>query len=68
MNWLWLVSYFFGGVVTANAIPHFVAGMMGRPFQSPFAKPPGGLLTLLSQRTSMILWGFCANGQVRRQN
>jgi len=26
------------------------------------------LLTLLSQRTSMILWGFYANGQVRRQN
>lgn len=26
------------------------------------------LLTLLSRRTSMILWGFCANGQIRRQN
>jgi hypothetical protein len=41
MNWLWLVSYFFGGVLAANAVPHFVAGSMGRPFQSPFAKPPG---------------------------
>jgi hypothetical protein len=39
MNWLWLVSYLFGGVFAANAIPHFVAGTMGRPFQSPFAKP-----------------------------
>jgi hypothetical protein len=24
-----------------NAVPHFVSGVMGRPFQSPFAKPPG---------------------------
>jgi hypothetical protein len=28
MNWLWLVSYFFGGAFAANAIPHFVAGTM----------------------------------------
>jgi hypothetical protein len=41
MNWLWLVSYFFGGIFLTNAIPHFVSGMMGRSFQSPFAKPPG---------------------------
>ena len=41
MNWLHLVSYFFGGIFLANAIPHFVSGTMGRPFQSPFAKPPG---------------------------
>ncbi len=39
MNWVWLVSYFFGGVFAANAIPHFVAGTMGRPFQSPFGNP-----------------------------
>jgi hypothetical protein len=55
MNWLWLVSYFFGGVFAANAIPHFVAGMMGRPFQSPFAKPPG---QGLSSATVNVLWGF----------
>jgi len=37
MNWLHLLSYFFGGVFLANAVPHFVSGTMGRPFQSPFA-------------------------------
>lgn len=56
MNWLWLVSYFFGGVFTANAIPHFVAGGMGRSFQSPFAKPPG---EGLSSSTVNVVWGFC---------
>jgi hypothetical protein len=55
MNWLWLVSYFFGGVFTANSIPHFVAGAMGRPFQSPFAKPPG---KGLSSSTVNVIWGF----------
>jgi hypothetical protein len=39
MNWLYLLSYFFGSVFFANAVPHFVSGTMGRPF--PFAKPRG---------------------------
>ena len=55
MNWPWLVSYFFGGVFAANAIPHFVAGTMGRAFQSPFAKPPG---KGLSSATVNVVWGF----------
>lgn len=55
MNWLHLVSYFFGGIFLANAIPHFVSGVMGRPFQSPFAKPPG---KGLSTSTVNVLWGF----------
>jgi hypothetical protein len=55
MNWLWLVSYFFAGVFAANAIPHFVAGTMGRPFQTPFAKPHG---EGLSSSTVNVVWGF----------
>jgi hypothetical protein len=55
MEWLHDVSYFFGGALLANAVPHFVSGMMGRPFQSPFAKPPG---QGLSSSTVNVLWGF----------
>lgn len=55
MDWLNDVSYFFGGAFLANAVPHFVNGMMGRPFQSPFAKPPG---QGLSSSTVNVLWGF----------
>jgi hypothetical protein len=55
MNWHWLASYFFGGVFAGNAIPHFVAGTMGRPFQSPFAKPPG---KGLSSSMVNVGWGF----------
>ena len=55
MTWLHLVSYFFGGVLLANSIPHFVSGTMGWPFQSPFATPPG---KGLSSSTVNVLWGF----------
>lgn len=49
------LSYLFGGAILSNAIPHFVAGVMGRPFQSPFAKPPG---QGLSSSTVNVAWGF----------
>src|ERR1700744_5085107 len=55
MNWLHDLAYLFGGAFLANAVPHFVSGMMGRPFQSPFAKPPG---EGLSSSTVNVLWGF----------
>jgi len=50
-----LVSYFFGGLFLANVVPHFVSGTMGKPFQTPFAKPPG---KGLSSSTVNVLWGF----------
>jgi hypothetical protein len=55
MEWLSLVSYFFGGAFLTNAVPHLVSGVMGKPFQSPFAKPPG---QGLSSSTVNVLWGF----------
>jgi hypothetical protein len=55
MEALHLVSYFFGGAVLANAVPHFVGGVMGEPFQTPFAKPPG---EGLSSSTVNVLWAF----------
>jgi hypothetical protein len=55
MMWHPLLSYVFGGAFLANAIPHLVSGMMGRPFQSPFAKPRG---EGLSSSTVNVLWGF----------
>lgn len=55
MAWHQLFSGFFGGAFLANAVPHLVSGMMGRSFQSPFAKPPG---EGLSSSTVNVLWGF----------
>jgi hypothetical protein len=55
VEWIHYVSYFLGGAFLTNAVPHFVSGVMGRPFQSPFAKPPG---QGLSSATINVLWGF----------
>jgi hypothetical protein len=52
--WLEYLWYFLGGGLLANAIPHFVNGVSGRPFQSPFAKPPG---QGLSSSTVNVVWG-----------
>jgi len=41
MRWYFYVSYFFGGVFLVNAVPHFVNGVSGRSFPTPFASPPG---------------------------
>ncbi len=55
MDWPSLVAYFFGGAFFTNALPHFISGLMGRAFQSPFAKPSGE-----GQSSSIVnvLWGF----------
>ena len=55
MGWLHDVSCFFGGVLLINAVPHMVSGLTGRPFQTPFAKPPG---KGLSSSTVNVFWGF----------
>ncbi len=54
MRWNHTISYFFGGAFLSNAVPHFVSGITGHPFQSPFASPPGqGLSSALVN----VLWG-----------
>jgi hypothetical protein len=55
MQWLNDLVYFFGAVFFTNALPHFISGLMGRPFQTPFAKPPG---EGLSSSMINVLWGF----------
>jgi hypothetical protein len=55
MRWYHYVAYFFGGSFLSNAVPHFVNGVSGHPFQSPFASPPG---EGLSSATVNVLWGF----------
>ena len=55
MPWPNLIAYFFGGSFLANAIPHLVSGLMGAPFQTPFAKPRG---QGVSSSTVNTLWGF----------
>ena len=55
MNPLHYLAYFFGGAFLTNALPHLLAGLMGRPLQTPFATPPG---QGLSSSIVNLLWGF----------
>jgi len=41
MEWYVYLAYFVAGLFLANGVPHFVNGISGKKFQSPFAKPPG---------------------------
>jgi hypothetical protein len=54
MRWYTYAALFFGGAFLANAVPHIGNGISGRPFQSPFAHPPG---QGLSSSTVNVLWG-----------
>ena len=54
MSWYAYLAYFFAGVFLANGIPHFVHGISGKEFSSPFAKPSG---TGESSPIVNVIWG-----------
>src|ERR1700749_1520808 len=41
MQWYHYFSGFWAGMFLANFVPHFIKGIAGDPFPTPFAKPPG---------------------------
>ncbi len=41
MEWYHYFSGFWAGLFLANFVPHFVLGISGNRFPTPFAKPPG---------------------------
>lgn len=55
MPWLDYLAYVFGGAFAINTVPHLVAGVSGRSFQSPFARPPG-----VGQSSSLVnvIWAL----------
>jgi hypothetical protein len=55
MVWYAYAIHFLAGAFLANGMPHFVAGISGEKFQSPFASPPG---KGLSSPLVNVIWGF----------
>ena len=41
IKWYHYVANFFAGMTLANVVPHYVNGISGNPFPSPFGDPPG---------------------------
>jgi len=54
MEWYHYIAAFFSGAFLANAVPHFVYGVCGDKFPTPFSKPPG---KGLSPAYVNVLWG-----------
>ncbi len=55
MKWYHYIACFFAGAFLANFVPHFVNGVSGDPFPSPFASPPG---IGLSSPVVNVLWAL----------
>ncbi len=55
LPWYIYVLQFVSGLFLANGVPHFVQGISGHWFQTPFASPPG---VGESSPTVNVLWGF----------
>ena len=55
MDWYAYLAYFFAGVFLANGVPHFIHGVSGKKFQSPFASPLG---VGESSPSVNVIWGL----------
>jgi len=55
MKWYHYIVGFFAGAFLTNAIPHFVNGISGNAFPTPFANPPG---QGLSSPLTNVLWAL----------
>jgi len=55
MPWYFYLLEFVSGLLLTNGVPHFVQGVSGSPFQSPFASPHG-----VGESSPLVnaLWGF----------
>jgi len=57
MKWYHYIAAFFAGAFLTNTVPHFIHGLSGDPFPTPFSNPPG---QGLSSPTVNVLWA-CFN-------
>jgi len=55
MKWYHYIACVFAGAFIANMVPHYVHGISGDSFPSPFSNPPG---KGLSSPTVNVLWGL----------
>ncbi|MDB5150764.1 MAG: hypothetical protein JWQ57_4784 [Mucilaginibacter sp.] len=55
MQWYHYFGGFWAGMFLANFVPHFIKGISGDHFPTPFAKPPG---KGLSSPLVNVLWAL----------
>ena len=60
------IAAFFAGAFLANAVPHFVHGISGDRFPTPFAKPPGKGLSSPTVNAAWALVNIAIGGVLFR--
>jgi hypothetical protein len=55
MKWYHYIAGLFAGIFLTNAVPHFINGVSGNAFPTPFANPPG---QGLSSPLTNVLWAL----------
>jgi hypothetical protein len=55
MKWYHYLAVFLSGSFLANVVPHFINGVSGNPFPSPFSDPPG---KGLSSPLTNVIWAL----------
>jgi hypothetical protein len=55
MKWYHYIACFFAGMFLANTVPHFIHGVSGDPFPTPWSNPPG---KGLSPAPINVYWGL----------
>jgi hypothetical protein len=55
MKWYHYIACFFAGMFLANFVPHFVHGVSGEVFPTPFSDPPG---KGMSSPTVNVYWAL----------
>jgi len=55
LHWYNYIACFFAGLFLTNVVPHFVHGISGDCFPTPFAHPPG---KGLSSPTVNVVWAL----------
>jgi uncharacterized membrane protein len=58
MKWYNYIACFFAGFFLANTVPHFIHGISGDSFPTPFANPPGKGLSSPMINTLWALFNF----------
>jgi hypothetical protein len=58
MKWYNYISCFFAGFFLANFVPHFIHGISGDAFPTPFANPPGKGLSSASVNVYWALFNL----------
>ncbi len=55
LPWYDYLAHFFAGAFIANGVPHFVQGICGNKFQTPFASPHG-----VGESSALVnvVWGW----------